>query len=639
MKPLALIAMNVGLFLTLPASASPGPVPAPAAPAIAAPRDIEYPGAIQMSVDASDIERHIVHVHESITGLKGDTVLLYPEWLPGDHAPDGHIDRFAGLKIAANGANIPWTRDTVNVFAFHVRPPASSTVEVDFDYLSPTSSGVGGAESSGEILILEWNSLILYPAGYFTRQIPVQTDLTIPPAWQFGSALETASSAGNVIRFKRTSVETLVDSPVYAGRYASRIDLDPGSAVPVHMDLFADRPGLLAIKPEQIDQYRALVKQAYKLYGSHHYAHYDFLYSLSDRVEMLGLEHHQSSENGMMPTEFTDWDKQGWGRDLLPHEYTHSWNGKFRRPADLWTPNYNVPMRDSLLWVYEGQTQFWGEVLAARSGVWTKQQALDQLAQTAAYFEAIPGREWRPLQDTTNFAIIDPLHRLSWRSWQRQADYYPEGQLIWLDADTLIRERSQGKRSLDDFARAFFGINDGSMTPVTYTFEDVVKALSAVEPYDWSSFLHDRLDRTGKLAPLAGIVRGGYKLVFTDAPSELAKAVDAQRKRTSLLYSIGLSMDEKEGTISEVLWNSPAFNAKLTEGMQILAVDGSAYTADALKTAIASAKNGVSPIELIVKIQDQFKVVKIDYHGGLRFPHLERDPAVPARLDDLLTPK
>jgi len=578
-------------------------------------------------------------VHESITGLKGDTVLLYPEWLPGDHAPDGHIDRFAGLKIAANGANIPWTRDTVNVFAFHVRPPASSTVEVDFDYLSPTSSGVGGAESSGEILILEWNSLILYPAGYFTRQIPVQTDLTIPPAWQFGSALETASSAGNVIRFKRTSVETLVDSPVYAGRYASRIDLDPGSAVPVHMDLFADRPGLLAIKPEQIDQYRALVKQAYKLYGSHHYAHYDFLYSLSDRVEMLGLEHHQSSEDGMMPTEFTDWDKQGWGRDLLPHEYTHSWNGKFRRPADLWTPNYNVPMRDSLLWVYEGQTQFWGEVLAARSGVWTKQQALDQLAQTAAYFEAIPGREWRPLQDTTNFAIIDPLHRLSWRSWQRQADYYPEGQLIWLDADTLIRERSQGKRSLDDFARAFFGINDGSMTPVTYTFEDVVKALSAVEPYDWSSFLHDRLDRTGKLAPLAGIVRGGYKLVFTDAPSELAKAVDAQRKRTSLLYSIGLSMDEKEGTISEVLWNSPAFNAKLTEGMQILAVDGSAYTADALKTAIASAKNGVSPIELIVKIQDQFKVVKIDYHGGLRFPHLERDPAVPARLDDLLTPK
>ena len=639
MKPLALIAMNVGLFLTLPASASPGPVPASAAPAIAAPRDIEYPGAIQMSVDASDIERHIVHVHESITGLKGDTVLLYPEWLPGDHAPDGHIDRFAGLKIAANGANIPWTRDTVNVFAFHVRPPASSTVEVDFDYLSPTSSGVGGAESSGEILILEWNSLILYPAGYFTRQIPVQTDLTIPPAWQFGSALETASSAGNVIRFKRTSVETLVDSPVYAGRYASRIDLDPGSAVPVHMDLFADRPGLLAIKPEQIDQYRALVKQAYKLYGSHHYAHYDFLYSLSDRVEMLGLEHHQSSEDGMMPTEFTDWDKQGWGRDLLPHEYTHSWNGKFRRPADLWTPNYNVPMRDSLLWVYEGQTQFWGEVLAARSGVWTKQQALDQLAQTAAYFEAIPGREWRPLQDTTNFAIIDPLHRLSWRSWQRQADYYPEGQLIWLDADTLIRERSQGKRSLDDFARAFFGINDGSMTPVTYTFEDVVKALSAVEPYDWSSFLHDRLDRTGKLAPLAGIVRGGYKLVFTDAPSELAKAVDAQRKRTSLLYSIGLSMDEKEGTISEVLWNSPAFNAKLTEGMQILAVDGSAYTADALKTAIASAKNGVSPIELIVKIQDQFKVVKIDYHGGLRFPHLERDPAVPARLDDLLTPK
>ncbi len=638
MKQILPAAMSAGLFITL-ASASPGPVPAPAAPAIAAPRDIPFPGAIQMSVDASDIERHIVHVHESITGLKGDTVLLYPEWLPGDHAPDGHIDRVAGLKIAANGSSIPWTRDTVNMFAFHVRPPASGTVDVDFDYLSPTSSGVGGAESTGDILILEWNSLILYPAGYFTRQIPVQTDLTIPSAWQFGSALETGSSEGNVIRFKRTTVETLVDSPVYAGRFVSRIDLDPGSDVPVHMDLFADRPALLAIKPEQIDQYRALVKQAYKLYGSHHYAHYDFLYSLSDRVEMLGLEHHQSSEDGMLPTEFTDWDKQGWGRDLLPHEYTHSWNGKFRRPADLWTPNYNVPMRDSLLWVYEGQTQFWGEVLAARSGVWTKQQALDQLAQTAAYFEAIPGRQWRPLQDTTNFAIINPLHRLSWRSWQRQADYYPEGQLIWLDADTLIRERSQGKRSLDDFARAFFGINDGSLTPVTYTFADIVKALNAVEPYDWTAFLRDRLDRTGKLEPLAGIVRGGYKLVFTDTPSDFAKAVDSERKRTSLLYSIGFSMDEKEGSISEVLWGGPAFNAKLTEGMQILAVDGSAYSADILKASIASAKSGSSPIELIVKSQDQFKVVKIDYHGGLRFPHLERDPAVPARLDDLLTPK
>ena len=640
MKQLVLIAMNAGLLFNLQAAASPGPVPAAAAAPIAAPKDVAYPGAIQMSVDATDIGRHIVRVHESLTGLKGDIVLLYPQWLPGDHGPDGHIDRFAGLRIAAGGANIPWVRDTVNVFAFHAHLPAGSgAVSVDFQYLAPTSSGEGGAESSGDILILEWTSLVLYPAGYFMRQIPVQAELTLPPQWQFGTALETASSEGGVVRFKRTTVETLFDSPLYAGRYASRIDLDPGSDVPVHMDLFADRPELLEIKPQQIEQYRSLVKQAYKLYGSHHYAHYDFLYTLSDRVEMLGLEHHQSSEDGMVPTEFTEWDKQGWGRDLLPHEYTHSWNGKFRRPADLWTPNLNVPMRDTLLWVYEGQTQFWGEVLAARSGVWTKQQALDALAQTAAYFEALPGREWRPLQDTTNFAIINPDHHLSWRSWQRQADYYPESQLIWIEADSLIRERSQNKRSMDDFARGFFGINDGSVTTVTYTFEDVVKALNAVEPYDWAAFLRQRLDRTGKLEPLAGIVREGYKLVFTDTPSDYAKAVDTERKRSSQLFSIGLSMDEKQGLILEVYWDSPAFKAKLTEGTQILAVDGVPYSAEVLTDAIRSAKTTTTPIELIVKDQDRFRVVAIDYHGGLRFPHLERDPAVPARLDDLLTPK
>ena len=339
-----------------------------------------------------------------------------------------------------------------------------------------------------------------------------------------------------------------------------------------------------------------------------------------------------------MPTEFTEWAKQAWGRDLLPHEYTHSWNGKFRRPADLWTPNYNVPMRDSLLWVYEGQTQYWGEVLAARSGLWTRQQALDQLGANRRLFRGYsPAANGGPCRTPRISRSSIHRDRLSWRSWQRQADYYPEGQLIWLDADTLIRERSQGRRSLDDFARAFFGINDGGVTPVTYTFEDVVRALNAVEPFDWRAFLRDRLDRTGKLAPLAGIVRGGYKLVFSDTPSDYERAVDTQRKRTALLYSIGFTVDEKEGSISEVLWGGPAFKAKLTEGAQILAVDGSAYSADVLEAAIQSARNGDSPIELIVKNQDHFRVVEINYHGGLRFPHLERDPAVPARLDDLLT--
>jgi predicted metalloprotease with PDZ domain len=296
-------------------------------------------------------------------------------------------------------------------------------------------------------------------------------------------------------------------------------------------------------------------------------------------------------------------------------------------------------MRDTLLWVYEGQTQYWGEVLAARSGLWTRQQALDQWAETAAYFDALPGSRWRALQDTTNDAIMNKDHHLIWRTWQRAFDYYPEGALIWLDADTLIRERSQGKRSLDDFARAFFGIDDGSMTPVTYTFEDVVKGLNGVEPNDWSSFLRERLDAVDKPAPLAGIARGGYKLVFNDAQSDYAKAVDGERKRTTLLYSVGLTISEKNATIMDVLWEGPAYKAKLTEGMEILAVNGAAYSPDVLKSAIQAAKDASAPIELIVKTQDRFRVANIDYHGGLRFPHLVRDPAVPARLDDLLSPR
>jgi predicted metalloprotease with PDZ domain len=577
-----------------------------------------------------------------VSGIGAETVLLYPKWLPGTHAPEGPIDRIAGLRITANGAQISWTRDPVDVYAFRVHTgPGIKSIDIDFEYLSPTSPKVGAMEISRDVLMIEWNELVLYPAGYFARQIPVQASLTLPPDWQFGSALESASASGARATFKRTSLETLIDSPVYAGRYAARLDLDPSGPVPVHLDLFADRPELLAVKPEQLEAHRALVQQAYKLFGSHHYAHYDFLYSLSDQIQQNGLEHHQSSENGSDPESFSEWDKTAHLRDLLPHEFTHSWNGKFRRPADLWTPNYNVPMQDSLLWVYEGQTQYWGQVLAARSGLWTAQQALDQIALTAAYYQIQTGRQWRALQDTTNDEIINPRRPQSWPDWQRFEDYYEVGQLIWLDADTLIRERSQGKRSLDDFARAFFGINDGSFMTVTYTFDDVVKTLNTVEPYDWAAFLHQRLDSIAKPAPLDGLRRGGYKLIYTDTPSAYLSASDEQRKRVNLLFSIGIEIDDKDknndGSVSQVIWDSPAFKAKLTEGAQILAINGAAYSAEVLKDAIRSAKGTKSPIELIVKIGDRFMVARLDYHDGLRYPHLEREAPEPPRLDEILT--
>ena len=638
MKPLF---MSLGIYCAAvsfaAANASPGPSSIAPETAITAPKDRPYPGEIRLKVDASDLGRRIVRVHETLSGIGADTVLLYPKWLPGTHAPEGPIDRLAGIKITANGAPVPWTRDRVDVFAFHLHPAAGvRSIDIDFDYLSPTSLKVGAIEVTRDILLLEWNALLLYPAGYFTRQIPIEASLTLPAGWKFASALETVQTSGQDSDFKRVSLNTFVDSPVYAGRYTARLDLDPSGTVPVHLNLFADRPELLAVKPEQLEAHRKLVQQAYKLFGSHHYSHYDFLYSLSDQIQQNGLEHHQSSEDGNDPESFTEWDKTAYGRDLLAHEFTHSWNGKFRRPADLWTPNYNVPMRDSLLWVYEGQTEYWGQVLTARSGLWTQQQALDQLALTAAYYEAQAGRRWRALQDTTNDEIINPRRPMSWRNWQRFEDYYSEGQLIWLDADTLIRERSQGKRSLDDFARTFFGIDDGSFVTVTYTFEDLVKALNSVEPYDWSSFLRTRLDSIGKPAPLDGLRRGGYKLVYSDTPGEFLKQHEDQGKRVNLLFSIGVELDDKDGTVLEVLWDSAAFKAKVTESSVIVAVDGAAYSADILKDAIRSAKTTKRPIELIVKNGDRFQVLALDYHDGLRYPHLERESSSPATLDDIL---
>jgi predicted metalloprotease with PDZ domain len=639
---IALCAASTLASIAAPAAESAGPTAIAPITQIIAPKDHAYAGEIQLAVDATDTGRRIVHVHETLSGIGSDTVLFYPKWLPGTHAPEGPIDRIAGIRMTAKGTPVSWTRDPVDVYAFRVHPkPGTQSIDIDFDYLSPTSAKVGALEISRDLVMVEWNELVLYPAGYFARQIPVQVSLTLPTDFQFASALETASADGARTLFKRTTLETLIDSPVYAGRYASKLDLDPGSAVPVHLDLFADRPELLAVKPEQLEAHRALVRQAYKLFASHHYNHYDFLYSLSDQIQQNGLEHHQSSEDGSDPESFTKWDKAAFVRDLLPHEFTHSWNGKFRRPADLWTPNYNVPMQDSLLWVYEGQTQYWGQVLAARSGLRTRQEALDQLAITAAHYEIQKGRQWRTLQDTTNDEIINPRRPQSWLDWQRFEDYYDEGALIWLDADTWIRERSKGVRSLDDFAHAFFGINDGSFAVVTYTFDDVVKALNAVEPNDWSSFLRQRLDAIGKQVPLDGFRRGGYKLLYTDTPSDYQAATEDQRKRIDLLNSIGIEVDDKDGdkmgTIDQVIWDSPAFKAKLTEGAQILAINGIAYDPDVLKDAIREAHSRQQPIELILKIGDRYMVANLDYHDGLRYPHLVRDTAEPARLDEILS--
>jgi predicted metalloprotease with PDZ domain len=395
---------------------------------------------------------------------------------------------------------------------------------------------------------------------------------------------------------------------------------------------------LLEISPRQLQAHRDLIVQADKLYGARHYDHYDMLLSLSDRMGGIGLEHQRSSENGTAPKYFTDWDKLSSTRDLLPHEYTHSWNGKYRRPADLWTPNFNTPMRDSLLWVYEGQTQYWGYVLAARAGLLTKQEALDAIAATAATYDNRVGRTWRQMVDTTNDPIIASRRPIPWTSWQRSEDYYSEGQLIWLDVDTLIREQTGGRKSLDDFAKAFFGVNDGDWSQLTYQFDDVVRTLNAVSPYDWATFLKARLESHGPGAPLDGVARGGYRLVYSDTPTDYFKSVETRRKTTDLTYSLGITLN-KDGDLTAVQWEGPAFKAGLTDGQKVIAVNGMAYDPERLKDAVARATGAGDPVELIVKAGERYRVVRIPYNGGLRYPRLERLAGTPDRLGDILARK
>jgi predicted metalloprotease with PDZ domain len=608
-------------------------------PDVVAPKDVPFGGTIRLGVDATDVTRHIFRVTETIPIQSGRVTLLYPKWLPGNHSPSGRIDALAGLMIQAHGRRVEWERDTLDVYVFHVDVPADATqLDLTFQFLSAGDGNEGRIVMTPEMLNLQWNSVILYPAGYFVRQIIVEPSIKLPEGWQFATALEATSTASTSTTFKPVSLETLVDSPVFAGRHVKRVELNGSASVPVRLNIFADRPELLEAKPEQLDAHRALVTQAYTLFNSHHYDHYDFLLALTDRMGGIGLEHHRSSENGTVPTYFTEWDKNVDTRALVPHEFTHSWNGKFRRPADLWTANFNVPMRDSLLWVYEGQTQYWGHVLAARAGLWTKQQALDVLAEVAAVYSHRVGREWKSLQDTTNDPIIASRRAIPWRSWQRSEDYYSEGELVWLDADTLIRERSGGERSLDDFASAFFGINNGNLAAETYTFVDVINTLNAVYPYDWVEFLHARLESHQREAPLDGIARGGYRLVYSDTPSDYFKKTETRRKLTDLTFSLGLVVG-KESKLTDVLWDGPAYAAGLTVGTQIVAVDGVTYDSDRLKEIVKGAKTNTAAIELLVKNGDRYSTVRIDYHEGVRYPHLERDPSVPPRLDQILDPR
>src|SRR6476620_2612700 len=534
---------------------------APALADVAAPQDTPYaPGTITLQVDATDLGQRIFRVRETIPVAAGALTLLYPQWLPGNHSPSGPIDKLAGLRITAAGKPLAWKRDPLNVYAFHIDVPEGvSSIQADYQFLTPTEGAQGRVVMTPNMLNLQWNAVVLYPAGHFAHRIQYDASVTYPAGFTAATALDIAQRAasrggGDVVHYTPVPLDILVDSPVYAGRYFRQIDLAPGAKVPVRLNVVADAPKYLETKPEQLAQHRALVTQALKLYGAQHYDHYDFLFSLSDQMSGNGLEHQRSSEDGEDSNYFTDWDAKVGFSDLLAHEYTHSWNGKYRRPADLWTPNYNVPMQDSLLWVYEGQTQYWGNVLTGRSGMRPAQASLDALALVAAtYRDNRPGLGWRAVQDTTNDPIISQRRPKPYRNYQLSEDYYSAGQMIWLEADVRIRTLTHGKKSLDDFAHAFFGINDGQwQQQATYTFDDVVKTLDGVVHDDWATFLRDRLD--GKVPLTGGIEAGGWKLVYGDEPNAYAKGLAKDAKGAAdFVYSLGLSVG-KDGKIGEVRW-------------------------------------------------------------------------------------
>jgi predicted metalloprotease with PDZ domain len=621
---------------------------------------------ILLHVDMRDAPRKILHVQEQIPVAAGAIPLEYPEWIPGNHRPTGPIDNVAGLFIRANGKDVPWRRDDVDMYAVHVDVPQGvSTLDVNFDFLvSPGHTGSGDDQAtSANLAVLEWNAVVMYPAGIPVRDIPITPSITLPAGWGFGTALSFAGqgsgtgasrpaaaiatdnganstetiTSDNTAHFATVRLNQLVDSPIIMGRYFKEFPIAPGVTPNHYLDVAADAPEDLDLKPAMLAAVTKLVHQAGILYNSRHYTTYHFLLSLSDKIRGEGLEHHQSSDNGVREHGFSDPAMAMLDGDLLTHEYTHSWNGKYRRPAGLATPDYKTPMRGDLLWVYEGMTQYWGGVLAARSGFWTPQQYRDALALTAYNMDNRPGRTWRNVQDTAIAASILRGGSPWWSTWRLGQDYYPEGELIWLDVDTTIRNLTHNQKSLNDFAALFLGIG-GNTGPLTlpYTFDDLVAALNQIAPYDWRGLLTERLDSHSAHAPLGGIVHGGYNLVYTEEPSDFEKAA-LRRGGVDAAASLGLRV-AKTGAIADVLMHSLAYQAGLGPGEKIIAVNGMAYTDARMKAAIHNSKTSTGLITLIVSNTDEFRVVHLDYHGGEKYPHLERAQSTPDLLDQIIQP-
>ena len=597
---------------------------------------------IHVTVDMTDAPRKILHAQLTLPVHAGTNTFVYPEWIPGEHGPTGPIDNLAGLHFMAGGKDLPWRRDNVNMFTFRIDVPEGVTsvgAKLDFLATAAASGFSAGASTSANLAMLSWNEVVLYPDGANAAEVMFSPAVKLPEGWQFGTALEKNAGGSSDPAFNTVSLEQLVDSPLLAGKYFREVPLAPELSPRHFLDLAADGPEDLELKPQSLAAFGKLVRETGALYKSRHYGSYHFLVTLSDQVAHFGLEHHQSSDDRVPERTFLDPDQELLSGDLLPHEFTHSWNGKYRRPAGLATSNYQLPMKGDLLWVYEGLTQYLGDVLAARSGIWTAEQYRQNLAMTAATMDARPGRTWRDLEDTATAAQILYSTGSQWDNWRRSVDYYPEGELVWLDVDTTIRKMSNGSKSLDDFCAAFHGLG-GNTAPsvVPYTFEDVVAGLNAVVPNDWAGFLNERLHSKADHAPLQGVTRGGYTLKYAEKPTEYAKAEESDNTNVNAWWSLGIRVAES-GHVSDVLVDSPAYKAGFGPAMTIVAVNGRAFAGPLLKDAIDRAKNSNDPVEFIVSNTGYFKVLKVDYHGGQRYPYLEAAKGEKDLLADIVKPK
>jgi predicted metalloprotease with PDZ domain len=597
-------------------------------------------GPIRLVVDASQAAQKILHAHLEIPVTPGPLTLYYPEWIPGEHMPDGPIIEVAGLKFSGAGKTIPWRRDLVEMFSIHLTIPAGVTsLSADFDFLlsAPATGYSAGASATNALALLSWNQVLLYPKGFNIRDITFTPSLKLPDGWKYGTALPGAKRNGDMIDFSPVALNTLVDSPVITGKYFREIELTPGQNPAHFMDIAADSESALAMSPETQTHFHQLVAEAGALFGSRHYRDYHFLLSLSDDVAHFGLEHHESSDDRTAERSLIDDAELIVFAGLLPHEFVHSWNGKYRRPEGLATADYQQPMKDDLLWVYEGLTEYLGSVLTVRSGLLTKDQGMDELAELVATYEHRPGRDWRPLQDTADAAPFLYNATEDWSNWRRGTDFYEEGELLWLDVDETLRGLTRDQKSMNDFCRIFHGGPGGAPALKTYTFEDVVATLNSLAPYDWAGFLRARLDGTSTKTPIEAVENGGWKLVYTEESNATEEIESMLEKRLNLTFTVGMTVSD-DGTVVDVIHGAPAYNAGIGPAMKIIAVNGKQYSPDEMRQAVEVSKSSAAPIQLIVANGAQFQTRSVDYHGGLRWPHLVRDASRPNYLGEILRP-